>query len=170
MTNKTKNIILVIGFLLALILCYKLAISKTVVLQKQYETLNHQKVLFENTPKLVSLLKQKEKYYDSLLSKYHLDESSFQNNLLKTLNTFADSSHIKVINFLEPHTIKQNDLKTNTYQFTLQGDFNAILSLVYQLEQGTKFGEIIGLHYKKEQNYRNGKYYLQAKVLLKSFS
>lgn len=169
MTNKTKNILLILGFLLALILCYKLAISKTISLKKEFNSLTEQEALFENTPKQVSLLKQKQKYYDDLLDKYQLNGNSVQNNLLKTINTYSDSANIKIINFLEPHIINKNDLKINTYQFTLEGDFNSILKLIHKLEQQTKFGEIINLHFEKKTNFRSGKNYLQASVLLKSF-
>ena len=169
MTNKTKNILLIVGFLLALVLCYKLAISKTISLKKEFNSLALEETLFENAPKQVSLLKQKQKYYDAILDKYQLNGSSLQNNLLKTINTYADSTNLKVVNFLEPHIIKKNDLKINTYQFTLEGDFNAILKLIHKLEQKTKFGEIINLHFEKKKNFRTGKSYLQAYLLLKSF-
>ena len=102
-------------------------------------------------------------------NKHQLNGSSVQNNLLKTINTFADSTNLKVVDFLEPHIISKNNLKINTYQFTLEGDFNAILKLIHKLEQKTKFGEIINLHFEKKTNFRSGKHFLQASVLLKSF-
>ena len=169
MTNKTKNILLVIGFISTLLLCYKLAISKTHSLKKEYNSLTAQETLFKNAPKQVSLLKQKQQYYDRILEKYQLNGNSVQNNLLKTINRYSDSTNIRVITFLEPHISIKNDLKTNSYQFTLEGDFNNILKLIYKLEQQTKFGEIINLHFEKKKNFRSGKYYLRAKVLLKSF-
>lgn len=169
MTNKTKNIVLLSGFLLTLIVCYHLAISNTLELKKQYNSLKQEETLFKNTPKQLSLLKQKLRYYDSILSKYQLGGSSIQNNLLKTINEFAESDNLKVIEFVEPHVINQNDLTIKTYQFTVEGDFNAILKLIHKLEQQTKFGEIINLNFEKKKNFRTGKYYLQAKVLLKSF-
>ncbi|SFZ93380.1 hypothetical protein SAMN05428642_103100 [Flaviramulus basaltis] len=169
MTNKTKNILFGIGFILVLVLCYQLAISKTLVLKNEYNALSQQEALFENTPKQISLLKQKQKYYDSLLNKYQIKGSSLQNGLLKTINAFADSSNIKVVGFLEPHIIEQNDLKVNTFQFTLEGDYNAILKLIHKLEQDTKFGEITNLHFERKKNFRTGKHFLQASVLLKSF-
>ncbi|WP_199769292.1 hypothetical protein [Flavivirga eckloniae] len=169
MTNKTKNIALLSGFLLALVLCYQLAISKTVALKKEYNALKQQEVLFENTPKQISLLKQKQTYYDSLLNKYQINGSSLQNNLLKTVTVFADSTNLKVVSFLEPHIIHKNNLKINTYQFVLEGNFNAIIKLIHKLEQDTKFGEITNLSFEKKKNFRTGRYYLQAFVLLKSF-
>ncbi len=169
MTNKTKNILLLLGFLLTLVVCYKLAISNTLNLRKEYGSLKQVETLFKNAPKQLSLLKQKQKYYDSILSKYQLGGSSIQNSLLKTINEFAKSDNLKVIEFIEPHVINQNDLTIKTYQFTVEGDFNVILKLSHKLEQQTKFGEIINLHFEKKKNFRTGKYYLQAIVLLKSF-
>lgn len=169
MTIKTKNIILITGFLLGLILSYQLAISKTVKIKKEYNILKHEETLFENTPQQVSMLQQKQHYYDALLSKYQINEGSVQNSLLKTINTFADSANIKVIGFLEPHIIPKDDLNISTYQFILEGDFNALLKLIHKLEQGTKFGEITHLAFEKKTNFRNGQVFLQAHVLLKSF-
>lgn len=169
MTIKTKNIILITGFLLGLILSYQLAISKTVIIKKEYNILKHEETLFENTPQQVSMLQQKQHYYDALLSKYQLNGGSVQNSLLKTINTFADSANIKVISFLEPHVILNEDLKISTYQFSLEGDFNALLKLIHKLEQGTKFGEITHLAFEKKTNFRTGQVFLQARIFLKSF-
>lgn len=169
MSNKRKNILLFGGFVLALIGCYQFAISKTITLKNEYSNLKEQEIVFKNLPEQMTLLKQKKHYYDSILSKYHLDESSVQNNLLKTINAFANENNLKVVGFLEPHLYKKNELTLKTYQFTLEGNFNSILKLIYKLEQETKYGEIINLHFEKKENYRTGKEYLLAKVLLRSF-
>lgn len=169
MTKKQKNILLILGFVLALVLCYTLAVSKTLEQKKQYNVLKKQEILFKNAPKQLSLLKQKEVYYDSLLTKYQLDGSSIQNNLLKTINTFANSNDLKVISFLEPHTITKNDLTIKTYEFVLEGEYNNISQLIHQLEQRTKFGEVVNLHFEKKKNFRTGSYFLEATVLLTSY-
>jgi hypothetical protein len=169
MTSKIKNIILIFGFLLVLVLSYRLAISKTIELKKEFNILEKQEILYDNTPKQISILKQKQSYYDELLSKYQLNSSSLQNNLLKTINTFTDTTDVKIISFLEPHVINKVDLRINTYQFTLEGNYNDIIKLIHKLEQETKFGEITNLHFEKKKNYRTGENYLQASILLKSF-
>lgn len=169
MTSRTKNILLIVGFAFILILSYKLAISKTLDLRHEYMTLKNQEQLFKNTPKQLSLLMQKEQYYDSILNKYQLKGGSIQNNLLKTINTIADTTDLKVITFLEPHSIENNDLIIKTYQFTIEGNYNSILKLIHHLEQKTKFGEIINLHFEKKTNFKTNKQYLQAHVLLKSY-
>lgn len=169
MTSKQKNIVLIIGFFLLLIVCYQFAISNTLEEKQKLDTLKIESKIFENSPKQLSILKQKEVYYDSLLAKYQLDDSSIQNNLLKTINTFAESNNIKVISFLEPHISITNDLTVNTYEFVLEGQYSSINKLIYRLEQETKFGEIISIHFEKKKNFRTGKFFLRARVLLKSF-
>ena len=169
MTQKTKNIILVAGFVLLVIIAYKFAFSNTFETRHEYKALRNEAVAFDNLPMQLSSLKQKEKYYDSLLTKYQLKGNSIQNNILKTLNTYADSTGLKVSNFIEPHQMKQGDLHINTYQFTLEGHYNAIITLIHTLEQNTKFGEIINLDFQKKKNYKTGQFYLVTHVLLKSF-
>lgn len=170
MSAKTKNIILIVGFLIAGVLCHELAISKTIALKKEHTTLTQQSNIFENVPKQIALLKHKEKYYDSLFLKYQLNGGSIQNNLLKTINSYADDNNLKIVSFLEPHIVNTSDLKISTYQFTLEGDYNNILKLIHKLEQETKFGEIINLHFVKKTNFKTGTDYLQAQVLMKNFS
>lgn len=170
MRQKTKNILLVIGFFLIVIIAYRYAIVNTLQLKKEYGMLQKEALVFDNLPTQLSALRHKERYFDSLLTTYQLGESSMQNSMLNTINTYADANQIKVVDFIEPHRIKQQDLTVNTYQFTIEGNYNALLSLVHQLEQHTKFGEIINLNFKKVKNYKTGKHFLQASVLLKSFS
>lgn len=169
MSNKTKNILLISGFLILLILSYNFAISNTIKLKKEHNTLKQQELFFENTPKQLSLLHQKQKYYDSLLNKYQINGSSIQNNFLKTINSFAETNDLKVINFIKPHTFNQNEITVKTYSFTLEGTYNNIVKLIHKLEQETKFGEIINFHFEKKKNFKTGYSYLQAHILLKSF-
>lgn len=138
-------------------------------LKTEFKNLKKKEQLFKNTPKQLSLLKQKQKYYDSILTKHQINGNSLQNNLLKIINSYADSSNIKVIRFLEPHVVNQKNLKTNTFRFSLEGDYNNLIKLIHKLEQETKFGKIINLHFEKKKNFRTNKYYLQAHILLRSY-
>ncbi|NRB84035.1 MAG: hypothetical protein HRU49_09730 [Winogradskyella sp.] len=170
MTSKTKNRLLIVGFVLMLCMSYQLSISKTIAAKQRYETLSQDALLFNNAPKQISMLRQKEKHFDSILGKYQLNGLSLQNNLLKTIADLAKKHRLKVISFNEPHKTENDEMSTNHYQFGLQGDFNGILQLVYVLEQETRFGEVVHLNFERKKNYRTNRYYLEAQVLLKSYS
>jgi len=169
MTNRNRNIALIIGFFVAILICYQLAFSKTFELKSEYQKLSNEYLLFQNIPKQLSILKQKEQFYDSLLTINQLKDSSIQNSLLNTINNYAQTNTLKVSSFLKPHVnIKNEELTIKTYQFILEGDYNTIINLIYHLEQKTKFGEIINLQFEKKKNFKTGNYFLQASVLLKS--
>jgi hypothetical protein len=169
MTSKRKNIVLVSSFAILLLLCYKLAIAKTLQLKTNYDKLLQEEALFKNTPKQLSIVKQKQIYYDSILNKYQISGNSIQNNLLETLTSFSNTNQLKVVNFTKPHIIAKKDITIKTYQFTIEGNYNNLLKLIHHLEQRTKYGEIINLHFDKKIDFRKNKNYLQAHVLLKSF-
>jgi len=169
MTDKHKNIALILAFVAVLFICYEMALSKTKEYRDQSVSLQQEVLLFNNVPQQLSMLKQKQVYFDSILAKYQLDGSSIQNNLLKKINEFSRLNNLKVVSFLEPHVQQQNELLVKTYDFLIEGTFNDINMLMYQLEQQTKFGEIINLHFEKKKNYKTNTYFLQARVLLKSF-
>ncbi len=169
MNSKSKNIVLIIGFLVLIVLCYNFAISRTLKLKQELNALTIEEQHLKNAPKQLSLLKQKEKYYDSILGKYQINGSSIQNNLLKTITSFADTHNIKIVSFLEPHSIEKDNFSIKTYRFSIEGDYNSILNLIYFLEQKTRYGEIINLHFEKQKDFRKNTSYLQAHVLLKSF-
>jgi len=169
MNNTVKNRLLIGGFILALFICYKLAIANTVALKSEYSQLTKEQQLFKNTPKQIALLKKKQQYYDSLLRVYKIGGTSLQNNLLNAITTFSKENDLKVVDFLEPHTFTEKSLTVNTYSFTVEGHFNNILQLIYTLEQRTKYGEVVSVSYEKKKNYRTGTSYLEAKIVLQSF-
>lgn len=170
MTKQKKNTILIVSFVLVLILCYQLTIKHTLQLKEQHSQLKREAASLKDSPQQLAILKQKNVYFDSLLTKFQLGGSSIQNNLLKIINTYANNNALKVVDFLEPHIYKNDNLTIKTYDFTLEGTYNNIHRLIYLLEQETKFGEVVSLHFEKKKNYRTGRFYLQARVLLKSFS
>lgn len=169
MSNKAKNILIIIGFIMVLIIAYKLSISKTLEQKQLFNTLQKEVTLYENIPNQLLVLRQKQKHYDSLLNSYQFNGLSIQNNLLKTINSLAEQHRLQVISFVEPHKTQKNDLTISNYRFTLKGGYNAILQLVHALEQKTKFGEIINLEFEKKKNFKTNKFYLEAHVVLQSF-
>lgn len=169
MSNTLKNRLLILGFIVVLFLCYKFAFANTFELRSEYNQLSKEQLIFKNTPKQLALLKKKEQYYDSLLTKYKIGGTSLQNNLLNTVTSFSKENNVKVVDFIEPHKFAENSLEINTYAFTVEGHFNAILQLIYTLEQRTKYGEVVSVVFEKKKNYRRNTFYLQARIILQSF-
>lgn len=163
---KNKNILLLLLFLLALLLCYKLAISNTLTLRKEYLSLKKEEQLFNNIPQQLALLSKKEMYLDSALQKLDLNNSAMENNLLRVVNKEAAKNNLKVIDFNAPHTSAEGNNNVMTYIFTLEGSYTSILKIIHDLENKRNFGNVAHLSLEKKKDYRRRRTYLQVLVFL----
>ncbi len=166
MNSRTKNGVLLLSVLVTVVLCYKFAISNTLEQKREYEKLRTEQTLFENTPEKLALLVKKQVYYDSVLNKMNLGNTSIENNLLRVVNIEVEKHGLKLIDFNRPHVSMMNGNQLNTLDFTLDGNFTSILKTIYTLEQKNNFGEIVHLHFRKNKNYRTHKNYLTARMFL----
>ncbi|WP_123772408.1 hypothetical protein [Zobellia sp. OII3] len=120
----------------------------------------------KDIPKRISLLSQKERYYDSLLIKMNLGNTSLGNNFLKVLNQEAAKNRVKVMDFNQPHIQKTDKSQLNTYSLKLQGNYTGILKTLYTIEQKGNFGDIVHLNFEKKKEYHKTKSYLQATIFV----
>ena len=135
MNSKTKNIVLLSAIFLVLLLCYQFAISNTLQLKNEYKVLQAERVLLENAPEKLGVLAKKQIYFDSILSKMNLGNTSIENNLLRVINTEVEKNKLKLLDFNDPHTFEINNSQLNTFDFTLEGNFTSLLHTIYTLEQ-----------------------------------
>ncbi len=92
--------------------------------------------------------------------------SSFQNNLLQFINTYATDNQLKIVAFNEPHQFIKNDAILKTYSFTLKGSFTNILQLIYKLEQQGNYGKLISINFNKKKNYKTNNIFLECEIFL----
>lgn len=154
------------GFFVCLYLVWHFSIKQTFELKNE---INHIEKTMINSKSLINkkvLLQQKNKYFDSILNKFNIKGKSIQNNLLNFINNYCSVTNLKIISFKEPHNYSESNISYNTYRFIVQGGFNEILQLVNRIEQTKKFGSVIHLNFQKKKNYKTGKYFLNADILL----
>lgn len=168
MIQKNKNRLLILGFIIAIFACYHLAFSKTIETKKELQTLTHQSDNFKNIASLSRDLYQREKYVDSVLKKNNFKNLSIQNNLLEFLNEKSLENMFLIIGFQEPHRFTNDNITITYYQFSLKGDFNSLLGVIYSLEQEYNFGKISHLRFEKKRDYRKRKEELECFVVIEN--
>lgn len=167
MRLNRKNKLLLLGFLSCLIICYVFAISNTIAYYKEYRSNKELLKDDDSNPKLVRQLQRKEKQLDSLLSKYDITTSeSFQNDLLKQLNSYGDIYHLKITDFKEPHIFSEKEFVATSYIFSLEGSFNGCLALISEIENNPTLGSIKHLNFTKKRNYKNNVDQLFVEVII----
>lgn len=167
MRLNRKNKLLLLGFLLALYICYSFAISNTIGYYNEYQLKSEKIAENNNAPKLAYQLQQKEKQLDVLLSRYSIHASeSFQSDLLKQLTAYTDSYNLKIIDFKEPHIVAERDFATTSYIFSLEGSFNGCLALLNKMENNPSLGSIKHLNFAKKRNYKTNVDQLFVEVIM----
>src|SRR4051812_32752051 len=101
-----RNKILLLGSVLVLYLSYAFAISKTLESYNEYSAKSDILKSGKNAPSRIKQLQQQEMQLDRILTQYKISEPiSFQNDLLKEINTYCSQYHLKIVDFKEPHII-----------------------------------------------------------------
>lgn len=149
-----------------LLVSYQFAIRNTLDARKDFKRLELQSNQVRNIPKTIATLRQKESYYDSILKKMDIGDTSVQNNLLRTINEEARGRNVKVMGLNEPHVEIEDNNRRITYSFSLGGGYTGILKTVHTIERKGNFGEIVHLGFEKKKNYRTGRSSLEAIVFV----
>lgn len=134
LTYPKKGLAIIVGFVLFMVVAYKLSFEKTFELKneiKQKET-------------KIAWLKEKEKEIPFLKSKMQLieeaytnDSTSIRDKLTAYISDFAESNNCLVTEIPSYTAYKSESINIQTNIFTIKGRFNDLLSLLMAVE--TKF-------------------------------
>ena len=168
MTQSSKNILMVTGFFLVLLLAYRYSFSKTLEVKNELKDLKTQVEQSSGAPQNMDLLEEKEKHLDSLISGNRIGYTSPQNRLLQVLNDYSQKITFKIIRFKEPHVaISQGDEnKITSFQFVLEGEYKALEKLLFLLETEHNFGSFSHVSFETKKDYRLNRNFLQCSVVV----
>ncbi len=157
MTNKQKNIALVVGFLLLFLISYVFSIQKTIDLKSKLTLLTKEQELMSDAGIQIFNMQQKNRHLDTVLQQKELSlNNSFQQVLFNKLNVFKKECSIEVLSFDEPHQTIKDHTKLLTYSFKIKGNFITLLKLTNFIER-QQLGTITSVNFEKKRNYRRNK-------------
>lgn len=168
MKQSTKNVLLIAGFFLILVVAYQYSFSKTLEIKRELDELNMQVAQNSGSVPNINSLKGKEIYLDSIIAKNRTEDTSLQNSLLKALNEHSELWSYKIISFKEPHVqIAENGQnKITSFQFVLQGEYKNLEEILYKLENDYSFGSLSNINLERKKDYRLNKNFLQCDILI----
>lgn len=169
MKQKTKNIFLIIGFILVLIIAYQYAFSTTFELRADVKQLELNYSDPQKMNKFSAKIISRTFYADSILSSNKVTSGSVQSNLLDFLNEKAEHDNIIISEFSEPHIFDFESGKSKSYIFSIQGEYRELERTLYELEQSHAFGEVINVSFQKLRNHRKQRDYLECEIVLNNF-
>lgn len=169
MKQTTKNSILIIGFLLAVLFAYQFSFSKTLETKSRLDSLKLQIDQSKLGSQNILGLRSKETYLDSIIENNRNESTSLQNNLLNILNKNSLEYSFKIINFKEPHFgVSPDSTHITSFQFTLEGKYKDLEELLYKLENEHSLGSLSHISFEKKKDYRLNKTFLQCSMILQN--
>ncbi|MBZ9731347.1 hypothetical protein LB467_16785 [Salegentibacter sp. JZCK2] len=168
MKQKTKNNLLVGGFVLVLVISYQYSFSRTLKVKMDLEDVEQQIEQTAATIKDSKGLRLKEIYFDSIIKANRAESHSLQNNLLEVLNRHSGEYDYKIIDFKEPHVQDLDDKQgvITSFRFILEGEYKNIEKILYKLENDHSFGSVSHIGFEKKKDYKLNKIFLQCSILV----
>jgi hypothetical protein len=162
-----RNKLLWLGYFIAICFCYTFTIKKTLASYVEYKARIQGAIDSREASATLFRLDQKEKNLNLIARSYNIAASgTFQNDLLKKLNSECHRNGLRIIDFKEPHINKDEDLITTSYIFTLEGSFNGTILVIRSLEKNPSLGKINHVDFHKKKDFKTNSLKLETQIIL----
>jgi hypothetical protein len=164
--NKIK--LLGAAAVLALIICYKLSIARTIDEYRTYKE-NKQAVVQQGTEGPSGMqLEQKEKQLNAQLEQFILDTLDNSKNLLSIVGNYCNS-HDLILKDYVPYPVAQTDtLQVLTRYVNVEGGYVDCLKLVYELETKWKAGRVSAVQFKSYTDVNKSETHLNCMIYIQN--
>lgn len=91
-----------------------------------------------------------------------------EQQLLSYVTSYCEHERLELIDYPKPYLHLQNGYGVETKKIEVKGTFKKIVGLVYGLEQESKSGTVVSVHYVSKKNLRSKRYELSATLYLQN--
>ena len=166
-TYKQRNIGLLAVFVLAGWLVYSLALSKTIDMAGACANKEADLAKVANAPQRIAGLQAEREAIDRVLGEENrvLD---FQQALLEKVSDYCQDHKLVLREFPQPFTETENSYLVETSMVVVEGRFDKLLTLVYELEQQDRLGKVAAVEFRTEKPRRGQKAKLTASIYVQN--
>jgi hypothetical protein len=171
LTYKTKINLLLAGGAIALWMFFSMFVSDTFFLLSEQSRLTDSLSVLDNAPQELNLLNIKLKRLEKKAGvTTKKDSRSVQQYLMEIVTQYSNNNNCIVRSIPSISLYKEKDIVVETHIFSLDGTFNNLLKLVYQLEQKYQAGKISSVLFRSDLDNKSKRKYLQATVYIQHIS
>ncbi|MDX1718534.1 MAG: hypothetical protein R3353_00095 [Salegentibacter mishustinae] len=174
MSRNNKIVVLVLGICGFYFLAYYFAISKTVDARIEIKELRSSYQNNQRISKNILKLERQNSYFDSIIQKNRINNTSLQNNILMYLNNYSKeekNSSVNIVKFHKEHTAIIKNTKVFSFIIDLKGSYKAIEKLLYDMEVNNSFklGSINHISLEIRKDYNKNSRELFARIILQHY-
>ncbi|MBI2281704.1 MAG: hypothetical protein HYU68_13595 [Bacteroidetes bacterium] len=165
-TYKNKLLYLLISGGLFCVILYNLAISDTLNLAIENNTLEGQIIENIDAPKQIQSIKQKLLKIEQLIGDKNQHETNVHQLLLESITQYNQKKALVLQDFPQPFISSNNGYVTKTAKVTVEGDFINLLKLVYFLEQNYQIGKVVSVNFETTKELYKRKRELHSTIYI----
>jgi hypothetical protein len=165
---NTKNKILLWGGSLLVVVIYQFTFKKTIALYSECREMKKRSELMEGAAMKKITLEKEAARLDLLSGSLQANDSNVQQVLLGIVTSYCQSNGLLLKEFPQTQRSQENNYEIELNSFTVEGEFQKLLKLVYCLEQKYRIAKVASLDLKTKKDLRTKKASLTATVYLQN--
>jgi len=158
---------LIAGGIFAIVV-YNVALSNTIDLAINNSELRAQITKNQDAPKQIVIVSQKIKKIEQLVGERGSEKVDIHQVLLAAVTGYVQEKGMILKDFPQPYVTTANGYVTKTAQLTVEGDFIALLKLIYFLENDYNVGKVVAVDFDTKKELRTRKRKLNATIYLQN--
>jgi hypothetical protein len=168
LSYKQKFKLLIIVSIVAVFLCYLLAVRRTIEAYSKYTQMAATNESLEASPLTVDELQNSNKKVNALFDQFILDTLQSDKNLIAVASNYCKTNGLELKEY-KPVNIAANDsIEVLTRTITIEGGFVKCLKLLYVLETGKKVGKVSSVEFKSYTDPQDKKVRMDCTIYIQN--
>jgi len=166
LTYKQKVKILPIGFFIALLIIYGIAIRETIALKHDCTDLTEQTKAAVDAPQQMGIIREKLDELSLVMGKDSANSGT--DPLLEFVSTSNISNAVNLVDFQPMHIFQHQNYRVETRIATFEGSYSNLLKFLNNLEKGFKSGKVVSVKFQTETNFKTDRKRLLLIIYIQS--
>jgi len=167
-SQKNKFYLVILTSIVLVLLCFKLAIGKTIDEKKLHRSYSRQITLLNDAPlelkKLEDQLFKFEKYSSGELGRNH----SLDLLILERATVLTKNMNVKITELPKNESFTQDGFTISTQALTLEGSFKDLLDFLNQISQEKSVGSICSVDFYNKKDFKRSAAALNMKIFFQT--
>ena len=168
-TYRQKNYALLGIFVLMLIVCYKRSFVLTIAAQNEIELQETQLQTAENAQSEIEILQMQIVQLNNNIGKTDLEPDKVQQRIMGEISELSEEVNTRVESLQRTHVFQTVDYNIYSNQIAVEGGFQGILEVAYQMENGFDYARLTNVAIYKEKDHSQKKTILYGSFLFQHF-
>jgi hypothetical protein len=154
-----------VGFLIAFLLIYLLAIRETLKIKKECKELAGQTNAAKDAPRQMAQIQNKLNELNNIMGKG--DKESDSDPLLEFVSS-SNSSGTSLVDFQPLHVYQHQNYQVETRTAVFEGSYINLLKFLHAVEKGFKSGKVVSVKFQTETNLKTERKRLLMSLFIQS--